>query len=85
MSTNDLHSRRQFFKKSMQMSLPILAGLALPRLLTSCDEPILGGCKDCEKGCSGSCDSSCKARCSDNCSGYCGTSCMMHCSQGSYK
>ena len=84
--TDDLQSRRDFFKKTVSKVLPILGAVVLGQtIMTSCD-PIGGGstsdsctgssCKgSCDGSCSGGCDDSCIDYCSRNCSHTCTTTC----------
>lgn len=70
----ELQSRREFFKKTAQKALPIIAiSVFGSALLSSCDkddEPD-GGCKGCSGGCEASCSGSCDDDCSGGCSGLC--------------
>lgn len=78
--TEELQSRRQFFKKAGGKALPFLAFAAFgSSLLTSCgeDEPNNpnGGSSGCGKSCSGGCDGGC----SNNCDSLCGGDCWAYC------
>ena len=72
--SNEIISRRKFFKKAAGAVLPTLALVILPGLLTSCeiDEPDMGGV---ETGCGSSCKGKCKATCSGLCTRSCASTC----------
>lgn len=67
----EIVSRRQFFKKTIKATLPIMGIIALGNIgfLSACskDEE-----DDGINGCSGECTNSCKYTCTDSCAGYCG-------------
>ena len=69
-----LINRRSFFKKAACASLPIIAAITIPSILTSCeiDEPFIdnGGGSGCN-GCSGKCSSSCSGYCTRSCASTC--------------
>lgn len=75
----ELQSRRSFFKKAAQTTLPILVAVAMGPLLNACtpDEPDNGGggsssgCGKCNGSCYGKCDSTCKLKCSGGCKTGC--------------
>lgn len=84
----DLINRRSFFKKAATAALPILAVVAIPSLLTSCeiDEPYPGtgggsstGCSSCKGSCGGGCTSNCGVSCGSVCKGSCGGNCSTGC------
>lgn len=69
----EIISRRSFFKKAASAALPIVAAIAMPSLLASCeiDEPYMGeGGSGCD-GCSGKCSSSCSGLCTRSCASTC--------------
>lgn len=84
-------SRRSFFKKAATAALPIVAAIAMPSLLTSCeiDEPFGGesgsGCNGCSGKCSSSCSGLCTRSCASTCKAQsinmtgCNNSCKGHC------
>lgn len=69
----ELHSRREFFKKTAKSVLPFLGIVALSPLLSSCDPD--DGPSGCGNSCSGSCDGDCAGDCDDNCVLNCMNSC----------
>ncbi|MBD5189601.1 MAG: hypothetical protein HDS95_04915 [Bacteroidales bacterium] len=83
--TDSLLSRREFFKKTAKTVLPMMAFIAIPSIITSCDkvDDLIGGCKDCadscDSSCSTSCSSGCKGGCGVNCSALCKSSCTTKC------
>lgn len=89
--TNDLQSRRQFFKRVVKSTLPILGAIALSQMpiighASSTSEPMgcsvnscSGGCSSsCYKSCEGGCYRSCLDRCDNTCKG-CDNSCQGYC------
>lgn len=87
----DLQSRREFFKKTVKKTLPVIGAI----VLTS--SPILahaeqrgvpdcycnGNCRQtCENKCIG-CEGSCEGGCDTTCRGYCDTGCYQSCEGGS--
>lgn len=68
----ELQSRREFFKKTVQNVLPFLGVVALSPLLTSCDPD---GTRGCGNSCSGSCEGDCAGDCDDNCTADCFNGC----------
>ena len=87
---NELLSRREFFKRTAQKTLPFMAALSLPSFLFSCgdDDPINNaeGCTDCTNSCSDSCSKVCMDNCengnNNNASGCsdCSNNCSNTCS-----
>lgn len=90
-NTENLQTRREFFKRTTKRLLPIL-GLAIlsqtPITVLSndslfemgCKTGCQGGCRTlCEEGCSHSCNGGCKESCSrtcaDDCGGHCNDTC----------
>ena len=85
---NELLSRREFFKRTAQKTLPFMAALSLPSFLFSCgdDDPINNaeGCTDCTNSCSDSCSKVCMDNCengSNNSSSGC-SDCSNNCKNG---
>ena len=83
-----LLSRREFFKRTAQKTLPFMAALSLPSFLFSCgdDDPINNaeGCTDCTNSCSDSCSKVCMDNCengSNNSSSGC-SDCSNNCKNG---
>lgn len=76
--TEELQSRREFFKKAAKSALPIIATLALsgmPQVISASTKTAMG----CEFGCSGGCERSCKGKCKANCEGGCNDNCAVSC------
>ena len=88
-SDNELLSRREFFKRTVQKTLPFMAAMSFPSFLLSCggDDPISNseGCKDCTNSCLDACSKVCMDSCengNDN-SGSSGCSdCSNNCEGG---
>ena len=85
-NSEDIISRRAFFKKAAKGVLPILGLTILGSTLISCDKDEDGnsnGCDDCFDSCSDSCFTGCKtscdASCSTGCKGSCTTGCQYTC------
>lgn len=71
--SEELQSRRQFFKKAAKSALPILGTIALvgaPVVMKAAAETPMG------------CEYSCLAMCADNCSGRCEGTCTSSCNRG---
>lgn len=89
----ELHSRREFFRKAAKASLPILGFIAATQIpfkiqameshsscsYYSCTMSCSGGCAGCSGGCTGDCGSLCGGSCSGSCSGSCYYSCQGSC------
>lgn len=71
-----LQSRRDFFKKMIKKTLPIIGLLAIPTI-----QVFSNNIQDNQycKGCWGACQSNCTGSCEGSCSG-CGSSCSTTCS-----
>lgn len=77
-SSEELQSRREFFKKAAKAALPVVGAVVLSSLpilkseaATGCyNSGCLGGC---EGGCNDSCYGSCKGTCNASCQFGCGT------------
>ena len=71
-SSEELQSRREFFKKAAKAALPVVGAVVLSSLpivkseaATGCYD---GGCMlGCDGGCNDSCYGSCKGTCNANC------------------
>lgn len=78
----ELHSRREFFKKAAKAALPVVAAIALagsPGVVKAAEKAM-----GCNNGCTGTCMGSCKGTCENSCSGRCYTTCSTTC-QGACK
>ena len=76
--TEELQSRREFFKQAAKKVLPIIGAIALANV------PLLSHAAekantDCNYGCSLSCSGGCKGTCRDTCSGACRDECLTGC------
>lgn len=77
----ELLSRREFFKEASKKTLPVVAIIAIPNVLASCDKDLWdsphstsgtgggSGCSDCSAACRSSCSSSCYTTCRGGCTG----------------
>ncbi len=69
-STNELLSRREFFKRGISKTLPVLVCAITPSYLMSCskeetsEEDLL--CNECSNSCAGSCQTTCSSTCTGN-------------------
>ena len=75
--SEELQSRRDFFKKAAKGALPILGAIALagaPGIVKAAEEVM-----DCNYSCSYSCSNSCRGNCYGGCSGSCGGACSYSC------
>ena len=75
----NLQNRREFFKEAARKTLPILAAVALPSLLQSCDKDLWTDPTNCPFDCTHGCQSNCKGSCSSSCTKQCGDSCLGKC------
>ena len=69
--TEELQSRREFFKKAAKAALPVVGAVvmaSLPHIAQAAEQSNL-------------CQYSCTAMCADNCSGYCQGSCTSACAR----
>lgn len=89
-NSEELQSRRSFFKKAAKSALPILGAIALANvpLIASTNSTAATGCVDgcyasCLTGCVTACKGGCKAHCMDNCYASCNTSCSAICRNSS--
>lgn len=84
----ELQSRRDFFKKTVKMALPIIGAIVLantPDVLKASEKAPMGcsddGCSyTCNLSCQGDCSGSCRYGCSTTCKGTCSGSCKYSCS-----
>lgn len=82
-NNDDIQSRRQFFKKAVKGTLPILGALALlnvPFGLMAQEQTKKGGCNSsCSANCSYQCVVTCRTMCAYDCGGSCRGSCKISC------
>ncbi len=83
-SSEELQSRREFFKKAAKAALPVVGAVVLSSLPvqnlgatpTSCDYSCSGSCsKGCTGGCEQYCKNDCSTQCQWGCKGTCSTTC----------
>ena len=77
-STEELQSRREFFKKAAKGALPILGAMMLagaPSIVKAVEKTPMG----CEWGCMNSCSGGCRMSCNTTCKGGCGSTCRGRC------
>lgn len=76
--TEEIQSRREFFKKAAKKALPIIgiAMLANSPIFAQSDNLRIMGCK---VGCTGGCRTLCEEGCSHSCNSNCKGSCTGHC------
>ena len=80
-TSENICSRREFFKQAAKGVLPIL-GLTIwgPSLISSCSKDDCDGCNNsCSDSCVTSCKNTCDASCSSGCKGSCSTGCSKTC------
>ena len=82
-SSEELQSRREFFKKAAKAALPVVGAVVLSSLpvlkseaATGCDFSCDYGCQstcygDCKSGCQQGCYRGCRNTCDGTCSGVC--------------
>lgn len=80
-SSEELQSRREFFKKAAKVVLPVVGAVVLSSLPILKSEAASTGCSygNCEGYCSGSCYGGCGNSCGGNCIGSCSGDCQMSC------
>lgn len=80
-SSEELQSRREFFKKAAKAALPVVGAVVLSSLPILKSEAASTGCSygNCEGYCSGSCYGGCGNSCGGNCIGSCSGDCMGSC------
>lgn len=88
----ELQSRRDFFKKTVKMALPIIGAIVLantPNVLKASEKAPMG-CSEgscyraCYHGCNMTCMGRCKGACQGTCQGTCRNSCSGSCSGSCY-
>lgn len=87
--SDEIQSRREFFKEAAKKALPVLGAIALassPIIAKAADSNPMGcsGCMDscsgyCRGGCLRSCQESCLAGCKTSCEGTCKDRCKYWC------
>ena len=65
----EVHSRREFFKKAARSILPAIAVIALA------NSPVLAKASEVAMGCDSYCSGTCKGACSTTCTGTCKAGC----------
>ncbi len=75
-SSEELQSRREFFKKAAKAALPVVGAVVLanvPNLLQASEsETETSACQyGCAYTCSGSCNGACRGGCQGSCNGSC--------------
>ena len=80
--SEEIQSRRDFFKKAAKSALPILGAVLLanaPAIVKATEaEPEPMGCNYCSYGCSGTCQG-CRGSCRGDCVGNCYQTCYVTC------
>ena len=89
--SEEIQSRRDFFKKAAKGALPILGAVLLANTPAIVKAAETKGCicayscsGSCDRTCSGSCTGSCRGSCTGNCTGGCTGSCSGSCRGVSY-
>mgnify|MGYP005754251811 CR=1 FL=1 len=83
-SSEELQSRREFFKKAAKAALPVVGAVVLSSLPILKSEAAPTGCMSlCSDGCTDRC-SGCTGSCSGSCNTSCYGSCQMSCNAMSY-
>lgn len=76
----EVQSRRDFFKKAVKASLPILGiAVLVSNPVVAKATQIMDCNSSCSSSCKGSCTGGCSGRCSGGCSGSCSGSCAVTC------
>ena len=82
-------SRRNFFKQTIQRTLPIIGAIAftnIPIITKAVSIDCNGGCYNtCNNGCLGTCKTSCLDTCKNGCRTTCNYSCSKTCKGSSIK
>lgn len=88
-NSEELQSRREFFKKAAKSALPIIgvvAMLSVPVIANaskqypqSCQYDCTYSCRGGCAGCTGGCQGGCQGRCYGSCSSSCGATCLNAC------
>jgi CXXX repeat radical SAM target protein len=84
--SEELQSRREFFKKAAKGALPILAAVALagtPNIIRAAENTPMGCQHYCSGGCYHGCYSTCQGHCDKTCDGCKGT-CKNFCTHSNY-
>lgn len=83
----ELQSRREFFKKAVEGTLPILGAIVLanaPVIANAAEKTPMGCNNSCYRGCashcSGRCQTTCNVSCKNHCRDNCGATCKYTCS-----
>lgn len=82
-SSEELQTRREFFKKAAKAALPVVGAVVLANLpisksfaATDCDYSCTNSCsKSCQGGCEQYCKNDCSNQCQWGCKGGCSDSC----------
>ena len=77
-NSENVVSRRSFFRKAAERSLPILGMIVMSHIPIDA-HPLNMDVTGCNTGCKGGCKTLCEEGCSHNCSGSCKTGCKEHC------
>ena len=89
-SSEELQSRREFFKKAAKAALPVVGAVVLSSLPILKSEAAQTGCSfgscqgNCYGGCDGVCGGNCMNTCTESCSGGCANSCYGSCKDSCY-
>lgn len=83
--SEELQSRREFFKKAAKAALPVVGAVVLSALPLQQAQATGCGWGDCTGNCYGGCDgtcgkNACTGGCQGNCAGGCSSSCYGSCS-----
>ena len=78
-SSEELQSRREFFKKAAKATLPVVGAVVLANLPILKSEAATGCEYGCSSGCEGSCYSGCQGTCRGDCKGWCDSGCYTGC------
>jgi hypothetical protein len=86
--SEELQSRREFFKRAAKGALPIIAAVTLasvPDILRATEKDPMG-CSygSCIMNCSDNCYTTCRGTCQGSCTGYCTVTCKGSCSGSCY-
>ena len=84
-SSEELQSRREFFKKAAKAALPVVGAVVLSSLPILKSEAATGCYSGgCMYGCDGGCNDSCYGSCKGTCNASCQYGCGYGCSRGNY-
>lgn len=74
------HSRRKFFKKSLTITLPILAFVVFNPLNVIASNQTITGCENsCQNSCNNACVRTCRYTCNNKCKAVCQEMCEVAC------